>query len=36
VERLPVRGRVTNVLDARRLLGRAAALIEVSTVPASR
>lgn len=36
VERLPVRGRVVNVLDARRLLGRAAALIEVSTMPAVR
>jgi chemotaxis signal transduction protein len=35
VERLPVRGRVTNVLDARRLLGRAAALIETSTMPAT-
>jgi chemotaxis signal transduction protein len=35
VERLPLRGRVTNVLDARRLLGRAAALIEVSTIPAA-
>jgi len=35
VERLPVRGRVTSVLDARRLLGRAAALIEVSTMPAN-
>lgn len=35
-ERLPVRGRVVNVLDARRLLGRAATLIEMSTVPAAR
>jgi len=35
VERLPVRGRVTSVLDTRRLLGRAAALIEGSTVPAA-
>ncbi|MEB2345837.1 MAG: chemotaxis protein CheW [Deltaproteobacteria bacterium] len=34
VERLPVRGRVTSVLDARRLLGRAATLIDVSTMPA--
>lgn len=34
VERLPVRGRVTNVLDARRLLGRAAASIEMSTISA--
>jgi len=34
-ERLPLRGRVISVLDARRLLTRAAALIEVSTVPAA-
>lgn len=35
VERLPLRGHVTNVLDARRLLGRAAALIEGSMSPAA-
>jgi chemotaxis signal transduction protein len=33
VQRLPLRGRITSVVDARRLLERAAALIEVSTVP---
>jgi chemotaxis signal transduction protein len=33
VERLSLRGRLTSVLDARRLLQRAAALIEVSMVP---
>lgn len=36
VERLPIRGRVVNVLDTRRLLGRAAALIEMSPVPPAR
>jgi hypothetical protein len=35
LERLPLRGRVTSVLEAGRLIGRAAALIEVSTVPAA-
>jgi chemotaxis signal transduction protein len=33
VERLSLRGRLTSVVDARRLLQRAAALIEVSMVP---
>lgn len=32
-QRLSLRGRVTSVIDARRLIERAAALIEVSTVP---
>lgn len=35
VERLPLRGHVTSVLDARRLLARASALIEGSTTPAA-
>jgi chemotaxis signal transduction protein len=35
VERLPLRGRVTSVIDARRLLERAAWLIETSNVPAA-
>ncbi len=35
VERLSLRDRVTSVIDARRLVARAAALIEVSSVPAS-
>lgn len=35
VERLPLRGRVTNVLDARRLVARAAALIEGSATSAA-
>jgi hypothetical protein len=34
VERLPLRDRVTSVIEARRLVARAAALIEVSSVPA--
>jgi chemotaxis signal transduction protein len=34
VDRVPLRGRITSVIAARRLLERAAALIEVSTVPA--
>jgi chemotaxis signal transduction protein len=34
VERLPLRGRIASVIDVRRLLTRAAALIEVSMVPA--
>jgi chemotaxis signal transduction protein len=35
VERLPLRGRLTSVLDARRLIGRAGALIEVATTAAA-
>ena len=34
VERLPLRDRVTSVIEARRLVARAAALIEVSSIPA--
>jgi len=34
-DRVPLRGRITSVIEARRLLERAAALIEVSTIPAA-